>query len=592
MRDAILHRGPDGNGEVDGGAAQLAACRLAIVDLQPRGLMPMSSTDGRFHIVHNGEIYNRLELREELLTADAHLRTTTDTEVILELYAREGEKMLDRLDGMFAFAIWDSQTQELFAARDRVGEKPFDYAIHEGRLYFASEPKALFAGGVPRQFNEETFAEIFTFRSAAGTRTPYQGVERLLPGHWMRAGREGVETGRWWAFPMDGQTSDKNALGQLLRDSVRRRLIADVPVGTFLSGGLDSSAVTALAAEMSDAPVSSFTVRYQGTEIDEGVYAEAVAASSRVDHHQIQTDWRDLPTLLSDATWHFDEPIAFPASSDMLAISRYARQHVHVLLTGESSDELLGGYGRLRLLRYPRLMSVTGRLLSPFQSQMRFGSRLDRSVSASRQSRADFIAASYADGDASRRNPAPLAEWAPFRAETAAWAVAMQREPVKQALAYERLTHLPAVIQTSDRMTMGAGIEARMPFTDPKILDYAALARVDDLFSGPHGKQPLRTAMVGKVPESVINRRKRGWTTPYWHFLREQPELRRWLTAMPDHEIVARSPIGRRRARAAVDGYLNGDRDSARDAWMLGRIVLWHQICVEGIRYPMNGKAG
>ncbi len=147
---------------------QLAACRLAIVDLAPRGLMPMSSADGRFHIVHNGEIYNRLELATSSKPAGRQLRTTTDTEVILELYAQEGEAMLDRLDGMFAFAIWDTQTQELFAARDRVGEKPFDYAIHEGRLYFASEAKALFAAGVPRRFDEETFAEIFTFRSAAG----------------------------------------------------------------------------------------------------------------------------------------------------------------------------------------------------------------------------------------------------------------------------------------------------------------------------------------------------------------------------------------------------------------------------------------
>lgn len=592
MRDAIAHRGPDGNGEFDAARVQLAACRLAIVDLQPRGLMPMSSSDGRFHIVHNGEIYNRLELRHELERSGVNLRTTTDTEVILELYAREGVRMLDRLDGMFAFAIWDMERQELFAARDRVGEKPFDYALREGRLFFASEPKALFAGGVPRQFNEDTFAEIFTFRSTAGARTPYRNVERLLPGHWLRAGRSGVSTGEWWAFPTEGPAPDKDALGPLLEASIRRRLIADVPVGTLLSGGLDSSSVTAVASELSDHPVSSFTVRYEGTEVDEGPFAQAVAARSKVDHHQIQTDWTDLPVLISEATWHLDEPIAFQACSDILAVSRYARKHVRVLLTGESSDELFGGYGRMRLLRYPTLIAVAGKVFAPFQSRLRFGSRLDRSVSASKLSKADFIAASYADGDASRKNSAPLAEWAPYRAEMASWAVATHREPVKQALAYERLTHLPAILQTGDRMTMGAGIEERMPFTDPKLLEFAALARVNDLFSGPHGKQPLRTAMASKLPESVINRRKRGWTSPYWLYLREQPALRTWLASMPDHEIVARSHIGRQGARAIVDQYLDGDRSSARDAWILGRIVLWHQICVEGIRYPMNGQSG
>ena len=171
MRDRILHRGPDGNGQFDGPGVSLAACRLAIVDLDERGVMPMASADGRYRIVHNGEIYNRPDLRAELERTGIQLRTTTDTEVLLQLYARHGAAMLDRLDGMFAFAIWDSEQRQLFAARDRVGEKPFFYAEHEGRLYFASEPKALFAGGVPPCFDETTWSELLTFRSTAGERT-------------------------------------------------------------------------------------------------------------------------------------------------------------------------------------------------------------------------------------------------------------------------------------------------------------------------------------------------------------------------------------------------------------------------------------
>jgi asparagine synthase (glutamine-hydrolysing) len=204
MRDRILHRGPDGNGDYEEAGVSLAACRLAIVDLDPRGLMPMTSADGRYRIVHNGEIYNRLELRDELTASGAELHTTTDTEVLLQLYARHGERMLDRLDGMFAFAIWDSDRRELFAARDRVGEKPFHYALHAGTLLFASEPKALFAAGVPCAFDDSTFIELVAFRSTSGERTPFRDVKRLLPGHWLRVANGRVETGEWWRFPTTG----------------------------------------------------------------------------------------------------------------------------------------------------------------------------------------------------------------------------------------------------------------------------------------------------------------------------------------------------------------------------------------------------
>ena len=591
MRDRILHRGPDGNGQYDAPGVSLAACRLAIVDLDPRGLMPMASPDGRFHIVHNGEIYNRLDLRVELESRGVELRTTTDTEVLLQLYALEGPRMLDRLDGMFAFAIWDSTRRELFAARDRVGEKPFYYAIHEGRLYFASEPKALFAAGVPNAFAEETWLELMTFRSVAGERTVYRSVQPLLPGHWLRADRNGVETQQWWRFPTEGPAPSADSFAALLEASIERRLIADVPVGTLLSGGLDSSAITAVASALSSRQLAAFTVRYDGTSMDEGEFASAAARMAGVEHHEVRVPAADRPGLLADATWHLDEPIDFPASPDLLAVSRYARKHVSVLLTGETADELYGGYGRLRLYRYPRMVNWAGRALGPVRHRLRFGSCWARAVSSARLSKAEWIAASYADGDPKRFTSAPLSEWAPYRAASAEAAIRAYSEPVRQALAYERDTHLVSVVAQGDRMTMGAAIEARLSFTHPALLDFAGLARTGDLFSGPHGKQPLRAAMTGRLPEIVLNRRKRGWTSPYANYLREMPELRRWLSRVPQHEIVAASPLGRAAARQVADGFLGGDDRMARDAWMMGRIVLWHQVCVEGNRNPFNARA-
>jgi asparagine synthase (glutamine-hydrolysing) len=591
MRDRIAHRGPDGNGEYEAPGVSLAACRLAIVDLEPRGLMPMSSADGRFHIIHNGEIYNRLELRDTLEGRGARLRTTTDTEVILQLFALDGPEMLDTLDGMFAFAIWDEQRRELFAARDRVGEKPFFYAVHEGRLYFASEPKALFEASLPRAFNDETWPELVSFRSVAGERTVYRDVKSLLPAHWLKAGRGGIETGEWWRYPTAGPAPSKESFATLFERSVKNRLIADVPVGTLLSGGLDSSAITAVAAALSKLQIPAFTVRYDGLAMDEGEFASAAAAMSGVEHHEVRVPAGERPQLLVDSTWHLDEPINFPASPEILAVSRYARQHVRVLLTGETADELFGGYGRLRLYRYPRLVDLTGRLLAPFERRLRLGSRWARAVSSRKLTQPDWIAASYADGDPMRFTRSPLAEWAPYRAQVAQEAVRDYREPVRQAMAYERHTHLPSIVATGDRMTMGAAIEARLSFTDPRLLDFAGLARTADLFSGPHGKQPLREAMAGRLPGSVIDRRKQGWTSPYAVYLREMPELRQWLSRVPQHEIVARSELGRAGTQQVVDAFLSGDNSATRDSWMIGRIVLWHQVCIEGISHPFNGRA-
>jgi asparagine synthase (glutamine-hydrolysing) len=589
MRDTLLHRGPDGTGEREAEGIGLAACRLAIVDLEPRGLMPMVSADSRYWIAYNGEIYNRLELRDELQSRGVGLRTTTDTEVILQLYALEGAQMLDRLDGMFAIAIWDTQQRELFAARDRVGEKPFYYATHEGRLLFASEPKALFAAGVPREFADETWLELMSFRSVAGERTVYRGVTRLLPAHWMRVGPRGIETRQWWRFPTDGPRPEPGSFGPLFEQSVRRRLIADVPVGMLLSGGLDSSAITQVASDLSERRLPAFTVRYEGRE-DEGEYASAAAAMAGVEHHNVRVPAADIPALLADATWHLDEPINFPASPEILAISRYARQHVRVLLTGETADELLGGYGRVRMYRYPRLVNLAGGLLAPFEKRLRFGSRWARAVSSRKLSRPDWIASSYADGDPLRLTRRPLSEWAPYRAQVAAEAVRDYDEPVIQALHYERHTHLPAIVATGDRLTMAAAIEARLSFTHPALLEFAGRARKADLFRGAQGKQPLREAMTGRLPQSVLDRRKRGWTSPYSTYLREMPELRRWLSSVPDHAIVASSEMGRDTARAIVTGFLEGDSLNNRDAWMLGRIVLWHQVCLEDLRSPFGAK--
>ncbi len=606
MRDRILHRGPDGCGEFDQPGISLAACRLAIVDLDPRGRMPMSTPDGRFRIVFNGEIYNRPALRESLEAGGARLATGTDTEVLLHLFAAEGASMLDRLDGMFAFAIWDGARRELFAARDRCGEKPLFTAVHEGRLYFSSEPKALFAGGVPCAFDEETWTELVTFRSTAGTRTPYRGVRRLLPGHWLRAGAGGVETRAWWRFPSEAEGEagrpaapdraaeidgaarlpDAPSLLALLESSVRRRLTADVPVGVFLSGGLDSGSIAMLAAGLHGRPLPAFTARYGDDPCDEGPYAEAVARAAGVEHHQIRVEPEELPALLADAAWHQDEPMAFVCSPETLAVSRHARRHVRVLLTGEASDELFGGYARFRRMRWTRALRRLGRLLFPLERFLPARGAARRAVEAARLSPEEWIARSNADPEPGSFTRETIESFAPERAGIAARAVEEHPDPARQALSYERQTHLQSALDHCDRQTMAAGIEARVPLLAPAILSLAGRAAARTLFCGRHGKRILREAMIGRLPECVRRRPKQGWNSPYASYLRENPPLRAWLSRAAGHGIFASCPIGALRARASIENFLAGDDRAAHLAWILGRIVLWHQVCVEGVRKP------
>ena len=501
MRDRLLHRGPDGSRAYESPGVGLVACRLAIVDLEERGSMPMSSPDGRFHIVHNGEIYNRPELRAELAAQGVQLLTTTDTEVLLQLYARHGLTMLDRLDGMFAFAVWDAQRHELVAARDRCGEKPFFYTTSAGCLYFASEPKALFAAGAAKAFDENTWPELLVFRYVAGTRTPCRGVQRLLPGHWMRAGLGGLEIRRWWSVDRGSYTG--NGVWELFRASVRRRLVADVPVGVLLSGGLDSSAVTAVAGMLREKPIPAFTVRYTDDSADEGTFATTVARRTNVHHHEVRIASDDVPRLLADAAWHSDEPMAFVPSPDLLAVSRYARNHVRVLLTGEAADELFGGYRRYQAYRHLGLYRRLGRGLRRL-----YHLGVDRPHERVHLDHVDWIAGSGASHPATVT--APIASWSPFRAEMATQAVSRYRNPARQALWYEQHTHLQAVLDHCDRQTMGAGIEARVPFLDPRILELASRVDPPFLFRGAHGKQLLRSAMTGLLPKQVLRRQKQG----------------------------------------------------------------------------------
>ncbi|MGE3841292.1 MAG: asparagine synthase (glutamine-hydrolyzing), partial [Vicinamibacterales bacterium] len=357
MRDALSHRGPDEAGIHRDARVALLHRRLSIVDLTS-GQQPMSNEDGSHWIVYNGEVYNHAEQRSDLEARGHHYRSHCDTETILHLYEEYGPAGIQHLRGMFAFAIWNSRKRELFIARDRLGVKPVYYAqAEDGTLWFASEIKALIAAGaVKPALRLSSLPEYLANHATCGEETLYEGVRRLLPGHhltWID-GRTRIE--RYWDIPPQvagplaslAENDVVEQWGQLLETSVRLRLMADVPLGMFLSGGIDSSAIAALMSGMVSDPIKTFSVAFAEREANELEYARVVARAFQTDHHEVIVSADQFFQALPRLIWHEDEPLAHPSSVPLFFVSQLASRYVKVVLTGEGSDELLAGYYRYR----------------------------------------------------------------------------------------------------------------------------------------------------------------------------------------------------------------------------------------------------
>ncbi|MBX6330361.1 MAG: asparagine synthase (glutamine-hydrolyzing) [Gemmatimonadaceae bacterium] len=593
MCDIILHRGPDDGGQHVEPGVGLGSRRLAIVDLSPRGHMPMSTDDGRYHIVYNGEVYNAAELRSALEGRGHTFRSRSDTEVVLQLYAAHGPAMLDQLNGMFAIAIWDSRERTLFLARDRLGIKPL-YYVHDGdTLRFASEQKALFAGGVVPRLDPAAWEELVCFRYVAGEATPYAGVRRLLPGHYLLWRDGAVRTRRWWrlaervaelrAAPAD------DALSPWYRatfdDAVRLRRISDVPVGVLLSGGLDSGTVAASLAAQAGGGVHSFTVSFGEAGFDEAPLARQVADRWGLVYHDIRVAEAELLPRLLRATWLNDEPLAHGNELHLWAISEHAKPRVTVLLSGEGADETLGGYVRYRPLRSPRLFDAA-RALVPRRLLARLGRGRARKLArmlglGSREAFVLYNACEVLPADLHALG-VPVGEAAAYRAQLLAEAARVYPdEPMRQAMYLDQHTFLCSLLDRNDRMTMGASIECRVPFLDYRIVERLAAAPSRQLLSGRESKPLLRSALGDRLPASVLAGRKWGFGVPWSTYLRQVPELRAIVNDLPDTRPVCDGPFDRRALVRLTSAFLAGDRRTDALVRQLVVIALWHQACVD-----------
>jgi asparagine synthase (glutamine-hydrolysing) len=548
MRDVITHRGPDEEGIFIDRNVGLGHRRLSIVDLAS-GHQPMTNEDGSLHIIYNGEIYNHGDYRESLEAKGHVYKTHCDTETILHLYEEHGAACVDYLRGMFAFAIWDQNKRELFIARDRLGVKPL-YYVHtvDGSLFFGSEIKTVLeAGAVKPEINYAVLSDYLANHAPSGEETLFQGVKRLLPGH-VLTWRDGeVTIRRYWdvTFSENGvedHRDDRTYVKQwsdLFRESVRLRLMADVPLGMFLSGGIDSSAIAAVMSGMVTEPIKTFSVAFAEREANELEYARIVAAAYKTNHHEIVVSPEQFFEVLPRLVWHEDEPIGHPSSVALYFVSQLASQHVKVVLTGEGSDELLAGYGRYRRTLWNLALGHRYNKLTPAIARNTIRNQIERMpVGRLRQKlMRTFLVLSpelesiYFDNFAvfsapmqqhmfTRETRDRIGTIDPYVELRRVLARTKDLSLLDGLLYADIKTYLHELLMKQDQMSMATSIESRVPFLDHELVEFTAKMPDAMKLRGSTTKYVLRESMKGVLPEKILSRSKMGFPVPISRWFR------------------------------------------------------------------------
>jgi asparagine synthase (glutamine-hydrolysing) len=527
MASTLAHRGPDDAGawESDAGDVALAHRRLSIIDLSPLGRNPMAGEDGRLWITFNGEIYNFLELRRELEAAGHRFRSHTDTEVILAAYAHWGLDCVDRLAGMFAFAIWDEPKRRLWVVRDRLGKKPLYYAESRGTLRFASELKAIVADqAVPREIDPDAMRLYLRYGYVPSPHTIYAGVRKLPPAHFLLCENGTVSVRRYWdpvPYALDRTSmTDADAEAELetrLTTAVGQRMIADVPLGAFLSGGIDSSLIVALMQEQSAVPVKTFTIRFDDPEFNEADHAAAVARHLRTEHHEETCDERQMLDVVDRLADMFDEPFADSSAVPTYLVSKIARGSVTVALSGDGGDELFLGYPRYRLqtqaaaaLALPRAV----RRAAALGADRLPTRRLRRIAHVLRSDEADPYAhfiSWWRREDIATLTGQPPPDGLAY-ADAMARSAGLHRED--RGGLVDLVSYLPEDILTKvDRASMAVGLEVRAPLLDHRVVEFA-LGLPSSVKHRRRTKWLLRRLLDPRVPPALTDRPKMGFGVP------------------------------------------------------------------------------
>lgn len=607
MNRRILHRGPDDEGFFIEENVGLAMRRLSIIDVKA-GHQPLSNENRDIWIVYNGEIYNHAELREDLEKKGHQYRTRSDTETIVHLYEEYGRDCVKHLRGMFAFVIWDRRRRVLFAARDRLGIKPFYYRWDGKAFLFASEIKSILAyPDVSAEFNRSTLAEYLAFGYIAGAETMYSGIRKLMPGHTLELTERGQpKIERYWDLTTQedeiprGRDYYVQHYRELLEGAVKSHLMSDVPLGMFLSGGLDSSAVAALATRIRGDQIKTFAVGYGEESFSELRYAREVAEHIRSDHHEVRLSREEFFDSLPRLIWHEDEPIVWPSSVSLYFVARLARKHVTVVLTGEGSDETLAGYTRYawtvmnaRMDKAYRTVTTSGiRSLvrkaihaSPLSATLH--RKLDHTFLV-RDGNSwpsfyydNFYSAFSAADQAELLTPAAKA------AATDAYAGSMQAWERSDGDMLHRLlyadinSYLIELLMKQDQMSMAASVESRVPFLDHVLVEFTARIPAQFSLKGMAGKFVLKQAVEDLLPRSIIYRQKMGFPTPweYWLAGPQLDDLERMLLEPRSSDRGYFQPEALKRIFAE---HRNKFRDHGNKIWRLMNLEVWQRVMVDG----------
>jgi len=601
MNRQIAHRGPDDDGFFLRENVGLAMRRLSIIDVKT-GHQPISNEDGNAWIVYNGEIYNHEELRRDLIARGHQYRTRSDTETIVHLYEEYGRDCVKHLRGMFAFVIWDGRSRKLFAARDRLGIKPFYYFLDQDKFLFGSEIKALLAHrAVTPEFNRSILAEYLAFGYIAGTATFFDGIKKLPPGHTLEIDESGVpKIAEYWDLK-PSQSDPRNqryyveTYRDLLEGAVSSHLMSEVPLGVFLSGGLDSSAVAAIATKLRG-PLQTFSVGYEEYAYSELPYARAVAKYLSADHHEVLLSRKDFFASLPRLIWHEDEPIVWPSSVALYFVSQLARQHVTVVLTGEGSDETLAGYTRYAWTLWNRRADSAYRALVPsaLRAWIRaeihssnLSSVLRRKLEHTRLGRDGVSWESfYFDNFYSAFSAVEQSDLlsddlrpevgSPYAGSMQFWNDA--RGGLLSRLLYTDIkTYLVELLMKQDNMSMAASIESRVPFLDHVLVEFAAGIPAKYSTRGLAGKCILKRIAEDLLPASIVHRRKLGFPTPWSSWLAggQLDDIERTVAGA---RALDRGFFKPEAIRGLFAEQRRGLRDNSNRIWRLLNLELWQRI--------------
>ena len=612
MRDVLTHRGPDEAGVFLDRNVGLGHRRLSIVDLKC-GQQPMFSGDRSNVIVYNGEVYNHADYRAELVEKGYKYSTTSDTEAILHLYEEYGEKCVEKLRGMFSFAVWNEHKRELFIARDRLGVKPLYYVHdHSGSLFFASEIKALIeAGATKPEVNFEALPDYLANHGTSDEETLFLNVKRLPAGHTLTWRDGKIRIDKYWDLEFEPKLNgyrrtDQQWVAQwkeLFEESVRLRLMADVPLGMFLSGGIDSSAIAAVMSKLVAEPIKTFSVAFAEREANELEYARLVANEFKTDHHEVVVSPDEFFDALPDLIWHEDEPLAHPSSVALNFVSRLASEHVKVVLTGEGSDESLGGYGRyaktLANLKfgcaYERLTPAAARdFVAAGIGTLPVGSKVRHKLQKSFLSLKPDIENIYFDNFAvfPRKMQGEMFTAAtkeklgtgvdPYAAMSGFFASVSSGSLLDRMLYADTKTYLHELLMKQDQMSMAASIESRVPFLDHKLMEFSA--RMPDAMKlrGRNTKFVLREAMKGVLPDKILTRSKMGFPVPVGKWFRG-PFRHLIDDYVLSDRAAARGIFEPAFVREIVDRHQRGENHDER-LWALLNFEMWQRRFIDGGR--------